>query len=194
MQSAAGRMRTLIDDLLTYSRVSTKARPFTPVDLNSVVGDVLDDLGTQMERTGGRVEVDALPTVHGDAGQFRQLVQNIVGNALKFHKPGVPPVVRIRAMRWEAVRESEPRLPAGEGYRVTFSDNGIGFDQAYSDRIFEVFQRLHGRDEYEGTGIGLAICRKIAERHGGTISVSSREGEGTTFFVDPPTAPETIGN
>ena len=186
MLRSAGRMRRLIDDLLTLSRVTSKARPFEPVDLTAVARDVLSDLEVRLEQTGGTVDVGPLPRVDADPSQIRQLFQNLIANALKFHRPGVPPVVTVRA----------ELIPDGPGdnslaCRVTVRDNGIGFDPKYRDRIFEVFQRLHGRDEYEGTGVGLAICRKIAERHGGTIAAQGTPGEGAAFVVTLPAHHQT---
>ena len=173
MLKAAGRMQVLINDLLTFSRVTTKAEPFRRIDLNRLMRDVLADLEARVETTGGRVEVGALPEIEADETQMRQLLQNLVSNGLKFHRPGVPPVVRVSA----AV--SNGALPKVAEIRV--EDNGIGFDEKYLDRIFNIFQRLHGRGEYEGTGIGLAVCRKIVERHGGTIAAASTPGKGAAF-------------
>lgn len=186
MQKAAGRMQRLIGDLLQFARVTTKAQPFVPVDLNDVLADVLSDLESRIEQTGGYVEIGRLPLVDADATQMQQLLQNLIANALKFHKPGVPPRVRVY---------SEPGAADGT-CRIGVADNGIGFDEKYLDRIFNVFQRLHGRHEYEGTGIGLAVCRKIAERHGGSITARSRPDEGTTFVVTLPlrhAGPEPAG-
>jgi PAS domain S-box-containing protein len=182
MLGSAGRMRKLIDDLLTLSRVTSKAKPFESVDLGAVVREVLGDLEVRLEQTRGAVEVGPLPRVDADPSQMRQLFQNLLGNALKFHRPGVPPAVRICG---ELV-PADPAGPAPLTCRVTVQDNGIGFDAKYRERIFEVFQRLHGRDEYEGTGVGLAICRKIVERHGGTITAQGNPGGGATFVVTLP--------
>lgn len=185
MLSSAGRMRRLIDDLLTFSRVATKTQPFTPVALTDVLADVAADLELRVAQAGARLEVDPLPTVDGDPTQLRQLFQNLVGNALKFQADGVPPVVRVSAVGWDALPAgADPPPPAGAGWRITVADNGIGFEQQFADRIFEVFQRLHGRDRYEGTGIGLAICRKIVERHGGVITARSQPGRGAVFIID----------
>ena len=186
MQNAAGRMQTLINDLLTFSRVTTKARPFVSVDLNRVAREVLSDLEVRLEQTGGRVELDDLPVLDADPLQMRQLFQNLIGNALKFRRPGEPPMVRVSAERvGPAGGESAP-VPSPFAYRIAFSDNGIGFDEKYLDRIFTVFQRLHGRDAYEGNGVGLAVCRRIAERHGGGITAESSPGRGATFYVTLP--------
>lgn len=189
MKASAGRMRTLIDDLLTFSRVTTKAQAFAPVDLGAIARDVVSDLETRLAQTGGRVDIGDLPTMPADPMQMRQLFQNLIGNALKFHRPGGPPEVTVRAAPWaDLPAGTDPRAPAGKGWRITVADNGIGFHPAYADRIFEVFQRLHGRGEYEGTGIGLAIVRKIVQRHGGEIHARGREGHGATFVIDLPAA------
>ncbi len=185
MRAAAGRMRTLIDDLLAFSRVSTKARPFAPLDLGKVAREVLSDLEGRIAQTSGRVEAVDLPTVAADATQMRQLFQNLIGNGLKFHKPGVPPAIRVSARTLESAERPDPDVPAVE---IGFEDNGIGFDPKYLDRIFNVFQRLHGRNEYEGTGMGLAIVRKIVERHGGSITARAEPGRGATFVVVLPVA------
>ncbi|ATB28302.1 PAS domain-containing sensor histidine kinase [Melittangium boletus DSM 14713] len=176
MLKAAARMRGLIEDLLAYSRVSSSNRPFTSVNLAAVAHEVLEDLSAMTERTGASVTLGELPVLEADPTQMRQLLQNLVANALKFHREGVPPVVSVRAT-------IDPRLQRCE---LRVEDNGIGFEEKYTDRIFNVFQRLQGRTQYEGSGIGLAICRKIAERHGGGISARSTPGEGSTFHVTLP--------
>ncbi len=187
MQSSAARMRVLINDLLAFSRVATRTDPFVPVDLAGVMRDVLADVEVRLAEAGGRVDVGDLPTVPADPTQMRQLFQNLIANALKFRRPDVPPVV------WVGVRQDEDKSSQVVGsssptaVRIVVADNGIGFEQTYADRIFEVFQRLHGRGEYEGTGIGLAICRKIVERHGGTITARGVPGVGAEFTIDLPT-------
>jgi two-component system sensor kinase FixL len=187
MQNAAGRMQTLINDLLMLARLGSEARPFVAVDLNRVAREVLDDLEARIVRTGGRVELGDLPTIEADPLQMRQLLQNVIGNALKFCRPEEPSIVKIRN---DLIVGAEPRLAAsalGDSCcRISVEDNGIGIDERYLDRIFAVFQRLHGRNEYEGTGIGLAVCRRIAERHGGTITATSTPGQGTTFIITLP--------
>jgi signal transduction histidine kinase len=169
--AAAERMQILIEDLLRFSRVSTRGREFAPVDLGAVTEDVLDDLSELVQGTGARVEVGPLPTINGDATQMRQLIQNLISNALKFRREGVEPHVRVAAS-----------VESG-WLTLTVADNGIGFEPQYSTRIFRVFERLHGRGAYPGTGIGLALCRKIAERHGGTVVADGVLGEGATFTV-----------
>lgn len=172
IQNAASRMQQLIEDLLVYSRVTTKAKPFMPVDLNVIAAEVLSDLEVRIESAGARVQVGALPTLEADATQMRQLFQNLLGNALKYRATGVAPIVSIMANEQNGYHAIEVR------------DNGIGFEDKYKEKIFGVFQRLHDQKEYQGTGIGLAVCKKITERHGGTISASSPgAGEGAAFTV-----------
>jgi PAS domain S-box-containing protein len=219
MQNAAGRMQTLINDLLTLSRITTKAQPFVPVDLAQVVQEVLSDLEVRVQESNAQVEVGSLPTIDADPLQMRQLLQNLIGNALKFHKTIEPPRVRVysQVLKDEEQHSAlETMLPAnvpsltrvGLGWiepppeqmdgqlsgnsttpkrcQIMVEDNGIGFDEKYLDRIFNVFQRLHGRSAYEGTGMGLAICRKIAERHSGSLTAKSTPGQGATFIVTLP--------
>jgi signal transduction histidine kinase len=169
--AAAERMQKLIEDLLRFSRVATHGRPFAPVDLAVVTHEVLDDLEAQVDSTGAVVHVGALPTISADSLQMRQLMQNLISNALKFRRPGVTPELTIGSR------------DTGDSVSITVTDNGIGFEQQYSGRIFRVFERLNGRTEYPGTGIGLALCRKIAERHGGTVVAESKPGAGATFTV-----------
>jgi signal transduction histidine kinase len=170
--SAAGeRMQELIDDLLKFSRVATQGNPFEEVDLRRVAEQAVSDLEAVIGETGGTVEVGDLPTVKADPLQMRQLLQNLISNALKFHREGVAPVVTIAG---------ETR---GRFAEFWVSDNGIGFEPRFNARIFKVFERLHGRGAYPGTGIGLALCRKIVDRHGGSITAESTPGEGSTFTV-----------
>ena len=174
MLSSAKRMRKLIDDLLTYSRVTTQAKPFEATDLNQILKDVLSDLELRIEQVHGNVEAAKLPSIDADPSQMRQLFQNLIANALKFHRKDTAPLIKIEAT-----------LQPGRCV-LSVSDNGIGFDEKYLDRIFTIFQRLHGKQEYEGTGVGLAVCRRIAERHGGTITAKSSPDNGATFFVSLP--------
>jgi signal transduction histidine kinase len=184
MQNAGKRMQNLINDLLMFSRVNTQARPFEPVKLTKVVHEVLSDLEVRIQQHNGQVQVEELPVIEADPVQMRQLFQNLIGNALKFHRPGVAPLVQIQAERTTLGAMDASDTKATEpACRILVRDNGIGFEEKYLERIFAVFQRLHGRETYEGTGIGLAICRKIAERHGGSITAQSKVGEGATFIV-----------
>ncbi|AMV17458.1 sensor histidine kinase [Planctomyces sp. SH-PL14] len=182
--ASASRMRTLINDLLSFSRVTTRAQPFARINLDKVAREVVSDLEGRLQQVSGRVEIGPLPEIEADPTQIRQLFQNLIGNALKFHKPDVPPVVQVAGQMLSPSRK-------GAQVELTVKDNGIGFEEVYLDRIFEVFQRLHGRNEYEGTGIGLAICRKIAERHGGTITARSRPEQGAEFIVTLPVQQNT---
>ncbi len=183
IQSATTRMTVLISDLLEFSRVSSQGKPLIPVDLNDVIVGVVSDLEARLIQTGGRVEITELPTVASDQVQMRQLLQNLISNALKFHRKGVAPVVRVSA---EIDDSPDGRPHTGGTCRISVADNGIGFDEKYLDRVFTIFQRLHGRGVYEGTGIGLAVCRRIVERHGGTITARSQLGVGSTFIVTLP--------
>jgi PAS domain S-box-containing protein len=177
MRSAAARMSALIEDILQFSRVTTKGREFTSVNLRTVAREVLSDLEIRIADTEATVEIGELPIIHADAMQMRQLFQNLISNSLKFSREGVKPHMKITST-------TDMKLGDKIKYcRLEFSDNGLGFDEKYLDRIFSVFQRLHNRDQYEGTGIGLAVCRKIVERHGGTITARSSPGKGATFII-----------
>ena len=181
MQDAAHRMRDLINGILELSRISTRARGFISVDLASIARDVLSDLEVRIMQTQGTVNIGELPPVEAEKIQMRQLLQNLIGNALKFHREGIPPVVTVQT---RIVAQDDHALPIdGHVCELVIEDNGIGFDPSQSERIFGIFQRLHRRGEYEGTGIGLAVCRKIVERHNGTISAESQPGEGTRFVI-----------
>jgi len=182
MQNAAGRMRRLINDLLDYSRVTTKAKPFTRVELGEVLTGVLSDLQIRIEESGAVIKAEPMPAVDADATQMRQLLQNVLANALKFRKPNVKPEISITCSTDAGVRLGG-RIPHA---RIEIRDNGIGFDNKYKDQIFTIFQRLHGRLEYEGTGVGLATVRKIVERHGGSIDADGQPGIGATFIIELP--------
>lgn len=195
MHNAAKRMQTLIDDLLAISRVATQAQSFVKVNLATVATEVLCDLETRIESSGGSVDIGELPSLEADPTQMRQLLQNLIDNALKFSRPEESAAVKIRSQLVNQVEET----PAGnisyqEFYQITVEDNGIGFEQKYLDKIFVPFQRLHSRSQYEGTGIGLAICRKIVDRHGGSITAKSSLGEGATFTVMLPVKQFKGGN
>lgn len=164
----ATRMKGLINDLLMFSRVGTQGRSFEPTDCNAIVEQVLADQATTIEGCGGKVTYTELPTVTGDVTQLTQLLQNLVSNALKYRRD-VPPQVHVNAANRDGV------------WAFSVSDNGIGIAPHHRDRIFQMFQRLHHRNEYPGSGIGLAVCQKIVERHGGRIWVESEVGKGSTF-------------
>jgi PAS domain S-box-containing protein len=171
IQSAAERSRLLIDELLMFSRVSAAAKTFERVDLNAVSNGVVSDLEILIEQVGGRINVDTLPLIDAHPTQMRQLLQNLIGNALKFRRRDVAPVVEISA-----------EVTSGQAH-ISIADNGIGFEEKYAERIFQVFKRLVGREEYEGSGIGLSVCRKIVDWHGGSISATSTPGVGSVFVV-----------
>ena len=186
MVKSANRMGILINDILNLSRVKTQAQPFVPVDLNLVLQQVLSDLEGQIKSTGGSIEATDLSTISADALQMQQLLQNLIGNSLKFHKPGVPPVIKVSSQIIEERRDLRS-LGSDKVCQIMVADNGIGFDEKYLERIFLPFERLHTRKEYEGTGIGLSICRSIVERHHGHITAHSVKGQGATFTVTLPT-------
>lgn len=202
MQNAAARMQTLINDLLTFSRVISSQQPFVRVDLARVTQEVLTDLECSVEKNGAQVETGKLPTLEADPMQMRQLLQNLIGNALKFQPPHATPHIKIEAQlvtrdqihEDAALPKTAKAGPDDKFCVITVQDNGIGFDEQYLDKVFAVFQRLHGRSEYEGTGVGLAVCRRITDRHGGLITAQSKPGEGSTFIVIlPMEQPKTEG-
>ena len=182
MLGAADRMRTLVDDLLLYSQISTRGTSFVPTDLGWIAREVISDLETAIADEGATVEVGELPVLEADPLQMRQLLQNLLGNALKYRRKEEPPVVHLNGARYD-----------NRYWTITVRDNGIGFNDQYAEKIFKMFERLHGRMEYSGSGIGLAICRKIVERHGGTIGAKSTPGQGATFTVTLPAAQVTSG-
>jgi light-regulated signal transduction histidine kinase (bacteriophytochrome) len=167
---SASRMRELLHALLQFSRVAENPGPFKEVDLGRIVGETVELFEADLSRSGGLVEVGEIPAIEADEAQMLRLFQNLLGNALKYRGEEAPRI-RIHATR------------NGEWYELTVEDNGIGFDQQYAERIFKPFQRLHHRDEYEGAGMGLAICRKIAQWHGGSIRAESESGKGSRFVV-----------
>jgi PAS domain S-box-containing protein len=179
--AGAGPALELIEGLLRFARVTTKPRKFAPVDLNRIAAEVLSDLQTRIEEHGARVVVEPLPHLESDPLEMRQLLQNLIGNALKFRHPDRPPEVHVSSEPVE--RAAEPGQPPRPWCRLAVRDNGIGFELHQAERIFGLFQRLHARGEYEGTGVGLTICRKIAERHGGSITAHAIPGDGATFEV-----------
>lgn len=172
MRNSFKRMQQLIEDLLKYSKISLDKTPFEKIDLTDVVKEVLSDLEVRINETQGKVEIKNLPVVEADKLQMHQLFQNIIGNALKYHKKEVPPVVVVSSCE------------LSDNYVViSVCDNGIGFDEKYLDRIFKPFQRLHSSSEYEGTGIGTAICDKVVKKHRGNITAQSKIGVGSTFNI-----------
>lgn len=180
---AAERMRELLDSLLSYSRVTSHGRNFVRTDLNEVFKQIQADLQLNIDETQAELVVQKLTSLEADSSQLRQLLQNLISNALKYRNPERAPKIQIEG-------ESLPN----ERYRITVRDNGIGFDPRYNEQIFEVFKRLHGRSEYPGTGMGLAICRKIVDRHSGTISAVGNEQKGATFVIELPIHQQPMEN
>jgi signal transduction histidine kinase/FixJ family two-component response regulator len=176
------RMSGLINDLLAYSRLSMLSL-FEDTNLNKIVHNILLDLEIPIVEKDAKVDVDDLPVIQAIPGQIRQLFQNIISNALKFSRPGVPPVIEIRCSIIDEKRIDAPEAENGAFCRLVISDNGIGFDEQYLEKIFTLFQRLNSKEAYEGTGIGLAIAKKIVEKHNGLITARSKENEGATFII-----------
>lgn len=183
MQAASGRMTTLIQDLLTYSRLTTHRQDFQPVSLGRLISEIVDDLDLLLQEGQALVECHDLPTVLGDASQLRQLFQNLLINSVKFRKADQPPVIHVRCRTLSSNEVPSVLSPESAYVEISVIDNGIGFDERYVDRIFQMFQRLHGRSQYDGTGVGLAICKRVAENHHGLITANSVPGEGATFRV-----------
>ena len=172
---ATDRMESLINDLLTFSRLSTKPQPYINVDLNLVLHEVMGDLEVSIENTNARIESGTLPVIEAEPTHMRQLFQNLISNAIKFRKETETPVIKINSIKNETDS-------ARESYEISFADNGIGFDEKHKEKIFNIFQTLAGR-KYEGSGIGLSVCRKIAIRHGGNIVAKSTVNIGSVFIV-----------
>jgi len=172
---AARQLQELVDDILQLSKVRSCERPFGTVALDDLLREVMGDFEERIKQVQGNVEVGSLGVIEGDRSQLRQLFQNLIANALKYRQADLPPVVEVRGRK----------LP-GKIYEITVQDNGIGFEEKHAERIFQPFVRLHGRHEYEGTGIGLATCEKIVARHGGRITAKSSPGEGSIFIIQLP--------
>jgi light-regulated signal transduction histidine kinase (bacteriophytochrome) len=175
MQNSALRMRSFVEDLLQYTSVEAKKRPFETTDLNKVVQTVLDDLEGRLKKSEGVVNINSLPIIEADSVQMYQLFLNLIGNALKFHREGTPPVINLDSARKK-----------NGNWEICIEDNGIGIDEEHVDKVFKPFERLHGKTIYEGTGIGLTICNKIICRHGGEITVKRQSTNGVTFQITLP--------
>lgn len=179
MRTSAFRMDNLLSDLLAFSRIATHTRPFIPIHIDEAISSVLEDYELKIPEIDAVVDVQASGAVDADGSQLQQLISNLIDNALKFRRKEVQPRIRIRAGVEEASNGASV-------CRIIVEDNGIGFDQKYVDRIFDPFERLHGRNEFEGTGMGLAICQRIVQRHRGEITAESAPGEGSRFIVTLP--------
>jgi len=184
IQNAAHRMQALIQSLLTYSNIKKSKKDFEPVDLNLVLDKVEDDLVVPIQDTGATVVVNPLPIINGIPFQMEQLFTNLIGNSLKYGKKGVVPKILLESQRVHRNQITEDFVKKSKNYhKISIVDNGIGFDPKNVDKIFELFQRLHGRSEYSGTGIGLSICKKIVENHNGYIRATGEVGLGATFYI-----------
>lgn len=184
MQLAANRMKTLINDLLTYSRTNSSEKVYEKTDLNLLLGEMQSEFAENLQEKNGKLEISKMPEISAIPFQLRQLFLNLISNALKFTKPDVAPVIRITSKIVKGNKIENENVFSDQKYlHITVADNGIGFNPEYASKIFEVFQRLHGKGEYEGTGIGLAICSKIAENHNAVIKATSKVNEGATFHI-----------
>ena len=181
--SSADRMKSLIIDILNYSRLSAEDGEFLPTDLNTVLKELLEDFELLIADKKATILFHNLPVVEVIRGQIRQVFQNLISNALKFSKDDVPPVIEIKARLLENKSFTSREQPTGPFCLLTIEDNGIGFDEKYAGIVFSLFQRLHAKDSFEGTGIGLAITKKIIEKHHGLIQVKSATGAGTIFMI-----------
>jgi light-regulated signal transduction histidine kinase (bacteriophytochrome) len=184
MLAATDNMRTLIDNLLEFSRTSRSSEPFVKVDLNQVLSDVKADLELKIEESSARIENQKMPTLDAIPMQMRQLFTNLLSNAIKFHKPEEPPFISISCRLLNDEEKEEEHLRENTNYyEIIVKDRGIGFNQEFEHKIFQIFQRLHGKAEYPGSGIGLAICKKIAENHSGLLYARGEQGMGAAFFI-----------
>jgi light-regulated signal transduction histidine kinase (bacteriophytochrome) len=180
---SANRMKTLIVDVLNYSRLSSNNRDFIITDLYELVKDLLEDFELLIMEKQARIKYAQLPALQVNRGQMRQVFQNLISNALKFSKKDTVPLIEIEASLIATKSFKAKQKPNGAYCKLTVTDNGIGFDEKYKPNIFSLFERLHTKDQYEGTGIGLAITKKIVEKHHGLIDVKSQEGMGTQFII-----------
>jgi hypothetical protein len=186
MEAATQRMRTLIDDLLAYARTSRHAESFEEVDLGIVLDEVIKDMEATIVEKEAQIHIADLPRVSGSKAQLRQLFQNLISNSLKYSNPDTPPQISVSCEKVKGQKYPSPTsadTPGGNYYKIEVKDNGIGFRQEDAERIFNVFQRLHGRSEYSGTGVGLAIVRKVVDNHHGAIYANGEVDKGATFTV-----------
>lgn len=182
--AATDNMRVLIDNLLEFSRVTRSQTPFGPVDLNEILSNTRNDFELNIEETGAQILNDPLPVISGIGPQLQQLFNNLLSNAIKFHRPGSKPRVDVSVKGLSQNAKLSLHLPARKKYfKIEVQDNGIGFEQEYAERIFQIFQRLHGKVEFPGSGVGLAICKKITENHGGLIYATGKPEQGAVFTI-----------
>jgi len=185
IQKLSERMQTMIKDILSFSKISADEQPLIKTDLNVILRDVVSDLETEVNTKGAQIMIDALPSLQVNAALMRLLFINLVGNALKFSKKNETPIIKISAETNFNGDIDQPGIK-NNYVRITVQDNGIGFEQQYAKQIFDMFKRLNGKSEFEGTGIGLALCKRIVEKHGGFLSAKSKVGEGATFTISLP--------
>lgn len=186
IQKLSERMQTMIKDILSFSKISADEQPLIKTDLDLIIQEVLSDLETEINTKKAQVIIGKLPSLHVNAALMRLLFINLVGNALKFSKTGIQPIVKISSDT-NFQEEPNPNNGSGNNYsRIVIEDNGIGFEQKYAKQIFDMFRRLNGKSEFEGTGIGLALCKRIVEKHHGFLSAKSKVGEGATFIISLP--------
>jgi PAS domain S-box-containing protein len=184
ISASVENMRHLIDTLLEFSRTARSNQPFVPVDLNGIVKDVQTDLELKIEETATTLHISVLPVIDAIPSQMKQLFDNLLNNSIKFRKAGVHPVISIRCLQLTRRQKEQHHLDAGHTwFRIDFADNGIGFEPEYNERIFQIFQRLHGKSEFPGSGIGLAICKKIIDQHKGLIYATGKPDNGATFTI-----------
>jgi light-regulated signal transduction histidine kinase (bacteriophytochrome) len=184
ISASVENMRHLIDTLLEFSRTARSNQPFLQVDLNRILKEVQTDLELKIEETGTTIHVEALPVIEAIPSQMKQLFDNLLNNSIKFRKPAVHPVINIRCLRLSRRQKEQYHLDTGNTwFKIDFIDNGIGFEPEFNTRIFQIFQRLHGKTEYPGSGIGLAICKKIIDQHKGLIYATGESDNGATFTI-----------
>jgi two-component system CheB/CheR fusion protein len=185
MMNASQRMSKLISDLLNFSRLRRSEERFVPTDLNEILSNIINDFELLISQKKAKIIADKLPVIKANPLQMNQLFYNLISNALKFSRPDIPPVIEIscRLVTGKKVAHQVPLNPETNYYELIVRDNGIGFAQQYAEKIFEIFQRLNARSEYEGTGIGLALVNKIVEQHKGAIYAVSEEGKGSAFYL-----------
>jgi PAS domain S-box-containing protein len=190
MLKATDNMRNLIDNLLEFSRVTRGVSTFVRTDLNQLIAEVLNELELRIEETKAEIRVDNMPQMEVVPSQIKQVFNNLLNNALKFIRPEAKPLISFRCEHLSAEERKQYKLKQNREYfKITVEDNGIGFDSVYAEKIFQIFQRLHGKSEYSGSGIGLAICRKIADNHNGLIFAESEPGKGSSFTIILPDKP-----
>jgi light-regulated signal transduction histidine kinase (bacteriophytochrome) len=184
ISASVENMRLLIDTLLEFSRTARSDQPFARVDLNTILAEVQSDLELKIEETVAQIHLGSLPVIEAIPSQMKQLFDNLLSNSIKFKRQNTHPLINIRSTRLTHEQKEQYKLDQSKNwFKIDFSDNGIGFEPEYKERIFQIFQRLHGKAEYPGSGIGLAICKKIIDQHSGIIYATAEPGNGATFTI-----------